>query len=93
MNTQPCSPERLDQIMDDLYPKLRSLLVEIGSYASLRFSTDAEQARLQLCLQHPTDITIATDHCLKQAFDQITRDAAEAATLAVLTIALGSKLD
>jgi len=79
--------------MDDLYPKLRALLVEIGSKAAYQFASETEQARLDLCLLHPTADTIATEHRLNQALAQITRNAAEAATLAVLTIAMGSRLD
>jgi RecA/RadA recombinase len=93
MNNRPYNKEHLDQIVNDLYPKLQSLLVEIGSVAAHQFSTEAEQARLNLCLQHPSAETRLTELRLQKAFEQITRHAAEAATLAVLTIAMGSSLD
>jgi hypothetical protein len=93
MNTTPRNSQHLNLIVEDLYPKLQSLLVEIGSAAAHQFSTEAEQARFNLCLQHPSPETHLTELRLQKAFEQITRHAAEAATLAILTIAMGSNLD
>ncbi len=93
MSRLPRSRQHLDQLMDQLYPQLHSILFEIASTAACHFSTDEERARLALCVNNPGSDTHATDLRLSQALDDITRQAAEAATVAVLTIGLGAQLD
>lgn len=89
----PRDKQLLNQAMDELYPRLRSLLLEIGGATAFHFSTDAEQDRLSLCLQNSDSETKDLALRFGLAIEEITHQAAQAATLAVLTIALGSPLD
>ena len=89
----PHNRQRLDQLIDQLYPQLRSILVDIASRTAFHFLTEEERARLALCINNPDNETQVVDLRLNQTLDDITRQAAEAATLSVLTIGLGAKLD